>query len=74
MSYIAKAGRCDTLYDGDKARVYVADDASASTLAEQLALHLGCTVGQMRAQALLGLLKRLDEGWERGQHSQHGQQ
>ena len=45
-----------TVCDSDEGRVYVADNAGASATAE-LRPHLGCAMGRLRAQALLGSLK-----------------
>jgi len=48
--------------DGDKARVYVADNAGAGIAAEQFACTYAALWGRMKAQALLGPLKYLEDG------------
>jgi hypothetical protein len=48
--------------DGNKVRVYVADNASACTIAKQFARTWAVLWEQMRVWALLGPLKCLEEG------------
>ena len=57
-----------TTCDSDRARVYAADNAGASTTAEQLACTWAALWGRIGARGLLGSLKK--SGGRRGEHDQ----